>query len=313
MLAGDEILAPATGGRIVDPRLAVMQLTGRGEPFEVLATLVNFGSHPESLGSGNTLVTADFPHYVRRRLEAEYGGLAIWVSGDLGVLQGPLDIDVLDPDTGMPAPRRTFRFAEVHGSQLAERAIAAIDTKKPGHPAPEISFVSTRPVAIRLDNPFFRFFIAIGVIDARRQLFTGGMPDATVDFPFPPPFDIIPQALGEDLQTEVGALRIGRGSFAVVPSELDPQIGDVYRAAMAGAEHTFLVGLGNDEIGYQLPAAKWDPSCHACAPFILAGVPQFCPIQPIDCNTVFNNNVGQEVDPTVSGALVPLLEALHSK
>jgi hypothetical protein len=311
VLAGDELLAPETGGRIVDPRLALAQFTRREGPFEVLATVVNFASHPESLGSNNTLVTSDFPHYVRERLEQAFGGLALWVSSDLGVLQGPLDIDVLDPDTGQPAVRRTFRFAEVHGTQLAERAISAVDRKKPGHPSPKIDFASASPVAIQLDNPFFRFFIAIGVIDPRRELFTDGTPDPTVGFPFPPPFDGLPQALGEDLQTEVGAFRIGEGSFAVVPSELDPQIGEIYRRHMAGAEHTFIVGLGNDEIGYQLPKDKWDPSCHACAPFILAGVPQFCPIQPIDCSTVFINNVGQEVDPTVSGALLPLLDALH--
>ena len=122
---------------------------------------------------------------------------------------------------------------------------------------------------------------------------------------------MIPQALGEDLQTEVGAIRIGEGSFAVVPTELDPQIGETYRDEMVGAEHTFIIGLGNDQIGYQLPAAKWDDSCHACAPFILAGVPQLCPIQPIDCNTVFQNNVGQTVDPTISAALVPLIQDLH--
>jgi hypothetical protein len=311
VLAGDELLAPATGGRIVDPRLAIMQLTGRGHPFEVLATLVNFGSHPESMGSSNTLVTSDFPHYVRERLEQEYGGMAIWVSGDLGVLQGPLDIDVLDPDTGLPAPRRTFRFAEVHGTQLAERAISAINTKKPGHPAPEISFATESPVVIPLDNPYFRFFIAIGVLNTGRTLFTGGVADPTVGFPFPPPFDVIPQALGEDLHTEVGGLRIGDGSFAIVPGELDPQIGELYRAQMAGAEHTFIVGLGNDEIGYQLPADKWDDSCHTCFPFVLGGVPQLCPVQPIDCNTVFINNIGAEVDPAVSGALMPLLDELH--
>lgn len=311
VLAGDELLAPATQGRIVDPRIGVMQFTTRGSPFSVLATVVNFGSHPESLGSSNTLVTADFPHYVRQRLEAEFGGLAIWVSGDLGVLQGPLDLDVLDPQTGLPAPRRTFRFAEVHGTQLAERAIAAVDVRKPGHPAPRISFASQSPVAIRLDNPFFRLFIALGVINPRRQLFTDGLPDPSVGFPFPPPFDGIPQALGADLHTEVGAFRIGEGSFAVVPGELDPQIGEIYRAAMRGAEHGFLIGLGNDEIGYQLPAPKWDDSCHACFLFVLGGVPGLCPIQPVDCNTVFINNVGREVDPTVSGALLPLIDALH--
>jgi hypothetical protein len=310
VLAGDEALAPATQGRIVDPRLSVMQVTRLAPPFRVMATLVNFASHPESLGSNNTRITADFPHFAREAIEASQGGMAIWVSGDLGVLQGPLDIDVEDPDTGLPAQRRTFRWAEVHGAQLAERVVAAIP-KKPGDPLARVSFATAQPVAVPLANPFFRFFIAIGVLPTD-GLFTNGVPDDSVGFPFPPPFGSLPQALGEDLHTEVGAFRINHASFAVVPSELDPQIGETYRARMSGARHTFLIGLGNDEIGYQLPAAKWDDSCHACAPYILAGVPQLCPLFPnIDCNTVFQNNVGPEVDPSVSAALEPLLDELH--
>ena len=309
VLVDDELIAPDTDGRIVDPRLSVMQVTRFAPPFQVLATLVNFASHPESLGSNNTLVTSDFPHFAREAIEEAQGGMAIWVSGDLGVLQGPLDIDVLDPDTGLPAQRRSFRWAEVHGEQLAERVVAAIP-KTPGDHTAVIDFATTHPVAVPLANPFFRFFIAIGVLPSD-GLFTNGVPDPSVGS-FPPPFDQIPQALGEDLHTEVGAFRINQASFAVVPGELDPQIGETYRERMTGARHTFIIGLGNDEIGYQLPEAKWDDSCHACAPYILAGVPQLCPAFPnIDCNTVFQNNVGPEVDPSVSGALVPLLDDLH--
>jgi hypothetical protein len=311
VLVDDDLIAPDTDGRIVDSRLSVMQFTRRGPPHPVLATLVNFASHPESMGSGNTIITSDFPHYARERLEAELGGAAIWVSGDLGVLQGPLDLDVLDPVTNMPAVRRTFRWAEVHGTQLADRVIGAIPSH-PGNPVGVVSFGSTNPVAVRMDNPYFRFFIAIGVIDVRRELFTNGVPDTSVGFPFPPPFNEIPQALGEDIQTEVAAIRINGGSFAVVPTELDPQIGETYRSAMVGAQHTFILGLGNDEIGYQLPAPKWDDSCHACAPFILGGVPELCPLYPnIDCNTVFQNNVGADVDPAISGAILPLIDSLH--
>jgi len=309
VLVDDELLAPDTDGRIVNPRLVVLQATRLGPPHDVLATLVNFASHPESLGSTNTRVTSDFPHFAREAIEASEGGMAIWVSADLGVLQGPLDIDVLDPETGAPAPRRTFRWAEVHGEQLAERAVAAIP-RRPGNPHAKIEFASTAPVPVRLDNPFFRFFIAIGVLPSE-GLFTNGVPDDSVGTPFPAPFDGIPQALGEDLHTEVGAFRINEASFAVVPDELDPQIGESYRQRMLGAEHTFIIGLGNDEIGYQLPAEKWDDSCHACAPYILAGVPQLCPDAPFDCNTVFQNNVGADVSPAISGALHPLLDALH--
>jgi hypothetical protein len=224
-------------------------------------------------------------------------------------LQGPLDIDVLDPDTGSPAVRRTFRWAQVHGEQLAARVVSAIPPH-PGKPTARIDFASTQSFAIRLDNPYFRFFIAIGVLPT--GLFTDDLPDVSIGFPFPPPFDTIPQALGEDIHTEVGAFRINEASFAVVPSELDPQIGETYRTRMLGAKHTFIIGLGNDELGYQLPSDKWDDSCHACAPFILAGAPQLCPLFPnIDCNTVFQINVGAEMDPAISGALNPLLDGLH--
>jgi hypothetical protein len=310
VLVDDDLLAPDTAGRIVNPRLSVMQVTSRAPPSDVIATLVNFASHPESLGSNNTLISSDFPHYAREAIEASQGGTAIWVSGDLGVLQGPLDIDVLDPVTQALATRRTFRWAQVHGEQLAERALSAIP-KRPGSPRAFIDFDFTYPVPVRLDNPYSRFFIALGVLPSD-GLFTNGVPDDSVGFPFPPPFDSIPQALGEDLHTEVGGFRINDASFAVVPTELDPQIGELYRDRMVGAAHTFIIGLGNDALGYQLPAPKWDDSCHSCAPFILGGVPQFCPLFPnIDCNTVFQNNIGADVDPAISTAISTLLDGQH--
>jgi hypothetical protein len=289
----------------------VAQFTTRQEPYTVLATLVNFASHPESLGADNTVVTSDFPHFARARLEAEYGGVAVWVSGALGVLQGPLDIDVRDPLTGVAAARRTFRWAEVHGTQLAERVIKALSNlTKPGQSGPAISFATQKPVAIPLENDFFRVLAAIDVINPRRTLFTNGVPDPS-EGNFPPPWGILPAAFGEDIHTEVGAFRVGQGSFAVVPGELDPQLGAIYRSHMTGAKFTFLIGLGNDEIGYIVPAPKFDPSCMQCARFDLVGFGELCPTQPYDCSTVFQNNVGPQVEPTLSGALIPLLDALH--
>ena len=309
VLVDDDLIAPETEGRIIDPRLSIMQITNVYYPYAPRATLVNFASHPEALGSNNTLITSDFPHYARERIEANGGGTAIWVSGAVGVLQGPLRIDVEDPDTGLPAPRRTFRWAEVHGQQLGDRVTEAIGHGV-GRFIGRVEIAEPERIFVPLANPYFRFFIAIGVLPS--GLFTNGVLDESVGFPYPAPFDVIPQALGEDLGTEVGAFRINQASFAVLPSELDPQIGETYRAAMKGAQDSFIIGLGNDEIGYQLPAAKWDDSCHACAPFVLAGVPEFCPLYPnIDCDTIFQNNVGPDVDPTVSGALVPLIDGLH--
>lgn len=322
VLVGDDLLAPETEGRIINPDMTVLQFTRSSKKNpEVLATIVNFSSHPESIGASNTLITSDFPHYVRERIEAEYGGVAIWLAADLGVLQGPLRIDVLDPDTNAPATRRTVRFAEVHGTQLAERAIEIIDgerldkksgkpSAKRGHRNPRIRHAVVDNVPVRMDNPYFRFFFAIGVLDVRRTFYTDGVADPSVGFPFPAPFDAIPQALGADIETEVGVVQIGKAGLAIIPTELDPQIGDLYRESLAakGAKYPIVVGLANDEIGYQLPAEKFDDSCQVCAPFVLAGVPELCPLFPnIDCNTVFQNNVGADVDPSISEAFYEAL------
>ncbi|MCI0637130.1 MAG: hypothetical protein L0206_24915, partial [Actinobacteria bacterium] len=70
-------------GPIVNPSVPALQIRDR-ITGEVRATVVNYASHPESLGSNNTLLTADFPHFMRQALEARYGGIAIYVSGDLG-------------------------------------------------------------------------------------------------------------------------------------------------------------------------------------------------------------------------------------
>ena len=312
VLEGDDILSPDTNGRIVDPNLVVLQFTQQKKHKDVIATLVNFGSHPEALWSQNTLLTSDFPHYVRERLEREYGGTAIWVSGALGVLQGPDRIDVTEDGVNPVLPRRTFRFAEVHGTQLAERAIAAV-SRKPGHPAPLVAYARRDRVPVPLENAFFRFFFATGVLGNGRTLYTNGEPDSSVGFPFPPPFDVIPQALGEDLQTEVGAARVGDAGFIVVPTELDPQIGMQYREAMTGVRDKVIVGLGNDQIGYQVPEQKFDQSCMICAPFVLAGAPEFCPLYPnIDCSTVFQNNVGPQLNPAISDALMPMIEQINN-
>ena len=60
-----------------------------------------------------------------------------------------------------------------------------------------------------------------------------------------------------------------------------------------------------------MPFAKFDDSCHVCAPFILAGVPQFCPLYPnIDCDTIFQNNVGRQLDPAITNAIHEAIDDL---
>jgi hypothetical protein len=292
---GQDLQIPVAGdpGPITNPSVPVLQLRARGGG-PVIATLVNYASHPESLDDENTLITSDFPHFMREALETRFGGVAIYMSADLGVLQGPLSVHLADPaNPGQELPRPSFAFAERMGEILAERAGMALDTGSTWLTDPEIEVLGDGPFDVSVENPFFDALGKQGVFG--RRPFQGGRPGRP-----------------GKIWSEVQALRIGPAQIAVTPNELDPQIGDLYRARMSGAEHRFLAGLGNDEIGYQMPEEKFNPTCFLCFIQVLGGAPESCPLNAtLDCGTVFINNVGPSADPLLRSRLEPLIDGLN--
>ena len=290
----DGIEVMGDDGPVRNPSTPSFQIRERSSG-EILATLVNYASHPESLGSDNTLITSDFPHYMRQALEQRFGGIAIYMSGDLGVLQGPLDV-FLDDGAGGQIPRRTFEFAARMGEILAARAGDALAAVNRWERQPAIEAVGSGPVEVIIENPYFEFLGLLGVFGRREFVM------------------VDPQGESYKTTTEVQALRVGAAQFAVTPNELDPQIGNVYRERMSGAAHRFLVGLGNDEIGYQMPEEKFNPSCFLCFNLNIIGVDPLdeCPEETNDCGTVFQNNIGPSADPLLEGVMFDLLGQLNS-
>jgi hypothetical protein len=260
----------------------------------MIATVVNYASHPEALGSDNTLITSDFPHYMRTALEERFGSTALYVSADLGVLQGPLDVFLDDAATGEMIPRRTFAFAQRMGEILAARAGDALAAVNRWERSPEIAALNSGPLQIQIENPYFQLLGQIGLFGRRAFTAEGD----------PPIFRT---------ESEAQVLRIGPAQFAVTPNELDPQIGNHYRSMMTGAEHRFLVGLGNDEIGYQMEAAKFNPSCFLCFDLNVFGNDPMekCPEETNDCGTVFANNIGPAADPQLQETMQGLLAELN--
>ena len=278
-------------GPVRNPTTPSLQIRGK-DSQAIVATLVNYASHPESLGSDNTLITSDFPHYMREALEARYGGIAIYMSADLGVLQGPLDVFLADPvNPALQVPRRTFEFARVMGDILADRAGDALDAQSSWLSGPKIAVAKTGSLQVQVENPYFKFLGVAGIF-GRRDFVENGNSFTTL--------------------TELQAVRVGPAQFAVTPNELDPQIGNHYRGMM-NAQHKFLTGLGNDEIGYQMPAAKFNPSCFLCFSFNVFGVDpgNKCPQATNDCGTVFVNNIGPGVDGYFQGFMTGLLGELN--
>lgn len=52
-----------------------------------IATLVNWGTHPESLEDRNELISSDFIHFIRDEVEREIGGTSVYFSADLGAAE----------------------------------------------------------------------------------------------------------------------------------------------------------------------------------------------------------------------------------
>lgn len=263
---------------VKDPYMFVMRLTTEsGEP---IATLVNWSDHPETLGSRNTLITADYPHWLCQRIEEREKGTAIFFNGSIGGLLSTLgnEVAIQDPETGEVAKDDTWRKAELVGNLLGDLAARALEH---GENADVDSIVIRKSVIYApLGNDGFRIAGAAGVFKNRKPLYTDGKLDpATIERAFPG-FGRQKYATGHDLQTEVDYIQLRSGNRTVaeistVPGEIYPELvnGGITRYPGADfpdapfeptlrehlkSKYQFVFGLANDEIGYIIPKCEWD-------------------------------------------------------
>jgi hypothetical protein len=111
-------------GGSTDPAVSVLRLDHEGRP-KIL--LVNYTCHPVVLGPDNLLLSADYPYYLIKTLEAIYPGVEIiFTNGATG------DINVghnsADSINGAASSKRTFREAERLGRILAGRTVEAVES-----------------------------------------------------------------------------------------------------------------------------------------------------------------------------------------
>jgi hypothetical protein len=278
---------------VVDDEMVVLQAVAGDD--RTLGTVVSWSSHPEALGGENTRITADFPHYLNRRLEETLGGTAVFLVGSIGGLMTPLGLELID-GAGRPIPPDSFALARAVGERAARAAIEALRTSGQPSRSTTVEYRSTR-VFLPLENRLFRLATVLGVLD--RAVYSDGE-FATATF-------------GDDLQTEIGLLRIGDVEALCVPGEIYPElvIGRIQDPQDPGAdlpdaprepplegmltsEYRLVIGLANDEIGYILPRSQWDTE----APFAYGRKePQYGEI----------NSVGPSAAPILAEAFADLL------
>jgi hypothetical protein len=205
---------------LLDDDLACLRAeTPEGQP---LATLVNFAAHPEAMGPHNTLITSDYPHYLRQTVEGAGGGTCLFFSGDLGGMMTP---DVTE---------NSWQEIERVGRRLAERALEAL-SQAPLVEAGHLSFRRTE-LLFPLENPLLQLAQQSGVLPRRFE--------ETVE--------------GPAVRSELALLTLGPVRILGVPGEVLPKLGMALKSSLPG-DCRFLLGLANDELGYILPAEDFHP------------------------------------------------------
>jgi hypothetical protein len=262
---------------VKDPFLFVMRLRGASNG-KIIATLVNWSDHPETLNRTNSQITADYPHWVCQYLEEHGGGTTLFFNGATGKVSTlGYQVALLDQQTGKVAEDGTWRKAELLGTiigQLAERSLKNAEAVSPG----ALTFRSSM-IFVPLANDRFRVAEAAGILHGRKPLFTDGRLDATtgnlsVDG------HSVRYATGHDLQSEVDyiTLRARRRPIAeivTIPGEAYPEAvnGGITRypgadypdaplevpvRSILRTKYQFVLGLANDELGYLIPKGEWD-------------------------------------------------------
>ncbi|HEY63069.1 MAG TPA: hypothetical protein G4O02_00700 [Caldilineae bacterium] len=203
---------------IIDDQLSVMRV--EDEQGQAIATVTNFPCHPEVLWNDNTVITSDFPHFLRERIEEAGGGVAIHFSADLG--------GMMTPDV----PAHTFAEAQRMGERLATIALDALADASP-LPVDRIGWWR-REFEVPLANPLLEMAHQLGLIHRHMERRDG----RTV------------------IKTSAGLLTLGAMQMLAVPGEVLPRLGLKLRALLPGP-YRFIIGLANDELGYILDPSEF--------------------------------------------------------
>jgi hypothetical protein len=254
---------------VVDEAVDVLNFkNGAGES---IVTLVNFASHPESLADENSLLSSDYVHALRKTIEQGsqwntapdkpgLGGDAIFISGALGGMMTPLRISTTTPD-GETWGTGDYKKADAIGQLLGEIAIDAIASGEVIE-NPRLEF-ATQSFLVEVVNDGFKLLFMQGIFDR----------------------EVVEVDNKMHVRTEMGVLELGPVRMLTIPGELLPELavggydgsqmftseveiidplnpnppdldaapaGPYLKERMASS-YTWLIGLGNDELGYILP------------------------------------------------------------
>ncbi|MCC7112560.1 MAG: hypothetical protein IT382_24930 [Deltaproteobacteria bacterium] len=213
------LLSDGRDPKIFNDAVTAISLEEQGTDA-VVATLVNWGNHPESLDSRNNFISADYLHAAREALEGGMeetasaparparGGVALYLQGAVGGIMGINSFPITGRDgTVYPNDQKTFARTDAYGENIAEHAFAALEQGEVLSATP-LRF-SVRVYRATVENQAFHVGINNGWFDR-----------AVHDFdPSQPIFgDNLPK-----LETAVALVYLGDIAMVTAPGELFPE------------------------------------------------------------------------------------------
>lgn len=249
-------------GGPVDDRVTVTRYDAiDGSP---IATLVNYGCHPTTLGPNNYLYSADYPGVACRAIEAALGGTAIFTTGP----QGDVNPGGYSPEgsmVGVVVPWRTFESAERYGALVAESAIDTWERLRPG-PSDRV-WGDSRVIELErktLPEPAAARAAATTSADAESQIRAAAFSDDTIyHAAVAAAYADVLAIQAEDperdgpVRVRISALALGPMLHAGVQGELFVGLGQSIRSRL-GEDSTTIAALCDGTVGYICTADAYE-------------------------------------------------------
>lgn len=207
--------------QLYDPRMSILQFLDKKNE-KPMATLVNYATHPEVLGSNQGILSPDCIGPMYDRIEGKGGGMALFMNGAQG---GMVTADCRGPDGDI----QTWEECERLGHLMAEEALRIIDSA-PVQRDPQLfcdSFVLSLPIESEL---------LLRVLESSPLGY---------------------KAEDKKIDVQVNVIHLGSAQILTVPGEALPNVGYYLKRKMYG-EHNLLFGLTNDALGYMLAKVDYD-------------------------------------------------------
>ncbi len=207
---------------LYDPRCGVLQAISPDNET-IIATMVNYAIHPETLGPNKGILSPDLCGPLRDRIEALTGGTALFVNGAQG---GMVTADNRSPEGDLETWDECLRI----GNLLADEALRVI-ADAPVQMNPDLH-CAARDLTLPVDSALMRMLLQQSPLKAQ--------------------MDSI-----ETVVTQLNLVNVGTAQLLTIPGEALPNIGYFLKRNMP-TNQPFLLGLTNDAFGYMLSKYDFD-------------------------------------------------------